>query len=72
MAQYRAETAVEKSLTQADCFAEAFHDFVGNFVGVLCAPGEDIVNIRLVIENFCRGVCASVRNIPKAFRTTDS
>ena len=35
LAKHGAETAIEKSLTQADCFADAFHDLVGNFVGAL-------------------------------------
>ena len=52
MAQHRAEAAIEKSLTQAHSFANAVHDLIGNFVGALRAAGEDIVDIRFVLENF--------------------
>ena len=52
MAEHSAETAIEKSLTQADCFADAFHDLLGNFVGAFCAVGKDVVDVRFVIQNF--------------------
>jgi len=45
MAQDRAEAAIEKSLTQAHSFANAIHDLIGNFIGALRAPGEDIVDV---------------------------
>ena len=52
VAQDRDQPAVEESLTQAHSSANAVHDLIGNFVGVPRAAGEDIVDIRFVLENF--------------------
>ena len=37
---------------EAHGFADAIHDLIGDFVGALGAFGEDVVDVRFVLENF--------------------
>ena len=46
MAQYRTKTAIEERLAQTDCFADAVHHLIGDFIGAFCTAGEDIVKVE--------------------------
>ena len=52
MAQHRAEAAVEKSLTQAHSFANTANDLICDFVSADRSAGEDIIDVRFILENF--------------------
>src|SRR5438046_863711 len=67
MAQHRAEAAIEKSSTQAHSFANAVHHLIGNFVGAPRTAGEDIVDIRFVLENFFTALAHRCEILPEFF-----